>query len=438
LFARRRQGGLGITMIGLALGWAGSTLGQGMAPAFNFTTVAGLAGSRGSSDGAGAAARFSNPVGVVVDRAGTVFVADLMNHTIRRIAPPNVVGTLAGTVGAAGELDGTGGGARFSAPGGLALDGSETLYVADEGGHTVRKITPAGVVTTLAGLGGVAGYADGQGASARFHHPAYLVVDAITNVLVADHLNHVIRRITPQGMVTTLAGSPGLPDSADGIGSTARFNGPAGLALDTAGNLFVADRYNHSIRRITPEGVVTTVAGFPKTPGSADGVGNSARFRDPEALTIDSSGNLYVAELGNHTIRQVTPAGVVSTVGGLAGAAASIDGPGPASRFNAPAGIFADQQGNLYVTEAVSQTLRRGDRQQEEQVTIGTYAGLRIQGFVGRTYPIRYTTDLTEPRQWITLTNLVLSESPQLWIDTENDLSSGQPPRRFYQVLGQP
>jgi len=336
------------------------------------TTLAGTAGSRGSADGTGAAARFSGPYGVAVDGAGNVFVADQGNYTIRKVTPAGVVTTLAGSAGSDGSEDGVGAAARFSDPSGVAVDGAGNVFVAesgniaDSGESTIRKITPAGVVTTLAGTAGSSGSADGTGAAARFYQPSGVAVDGAGNVLVADRGNNTIRKITPAGVVTTLAGSAGSSGSADGTGAVARFSitymystGPGGIAVDGASNIFVADTNNNTIRKITPAGVVTTLAGTAGSDGSADGTGAAARFIDPSGVAVDGAGNVFVADFNNHTIRKITPGGVVTTIAGTAGWSGSADGTGSAARFNQPSGVAVDGAGNVLVADSGNNTIRK-------------------------------------------------------------------------------
>jgi len=288
------------------------TIGK-ITPAGVVSTLAGLAGRSGSADGTGSAARFAGPKGVVVDAAGTIYVADSVNHTIRTITPAGVVGTLAGLANVIGSTDGTGSAARFNGPNGVAVDAAGNVYVADNNNHTIRKVTPAGVVSTLAGLAGTSGSADGTASVARFVFPAGVAVDAAGNVYVADAGNETIRRITPAGAVSTLAGLAGSSGSTDGTGGAARFKNPHGVAVDAAGNVYVGDKQNYTIRRITPAGVVSTLAGSAGIFGSADGTGSAARFLNPSGVAVDAGGNVYVADAGNSKIRKITPAGVVTT-----------------------------------------------------------------------------------------------------------------------------
>ena len=224
------------------------------------TTLAG-SGSPGFADGAGKEASFKYPAGIALDGSGNIYLADAYNNRIRKITPAGVVTTLAGS-GKEGFADGMGKDAVFNGPAGIAIDRDGNIYTAEWKGHRVRKITPAGVVTTLAGSG-KAGFADGTGAGASFNTPEGVALDSKGNVYVADSANNKIRKISPSGVVTTLAGS-GKKDFVNGVGAEAGFMDPKGIALDAVGNVYVSDKGNHQIRKITPGGVVTTLAGWGK------------------------------------------------------------------------------------------------------------------------------------------------------------------------------
>jgi phospholipase C len=337
---------------------AAAARGQSIYAPYTFTTFAGAPGAAGTNDATGTEARFRFPESVAVDSACTVFVADTYNYTIRRITPAGVVTTLAGLPGTSGTNDGTGTDARFNAPSSVAVDGAGNIYVADLLNHTIRKVTPAGAVTTLAGLPGISGTNDGTGSGARFNLPAGVAVDAGTNVYVADSGNQTVRSITPAGVVATLAGLAGTGGSDDGTNSGARFNQPTGVGVDSATNVYVADRGNSTIRRITPAGVVTTLAGQALIPGSTDGT--NALFFNPSDVKVDGAGNLYVADSGNAAIRRVSSSGVVSTLAGLARTLGTNDGTGSNALFDNPTGVALDTCGNLYVADASSDTIRSG------------------------------------------------------------------------------
>jgi hypothetical protein len=340
-----------------------------------FTTLAGTAGGEGSADGTGSAALFKYPNGVAVDATGNVYIADEGNHTIRKITSGGVVTTLAGTAGSSGSTDGTGSAARFASPAGVAADVEGNVYVADRANHAIRKITSGGVVTTLAGsTAGSTGSSDGAGTSAQFWSPRSVAVDDRGTLYVADTANHTIRMITSGGEVSTLAGTAGSLGSTDGTGSAARFNQPRGVAVDAVGNVYVADWVNHTIRKINPDGVVTTLAGTAGSSGSTDGTGSAARFNRPLGVAVDAAGNVYVTDGSNHTIRKITSGGVVTTLGGTAGSTGSTDGIGSAAQFDSPAGVAVDAAGNLYVADQSNHTIRKSSLQ--PLVTTPTSANL--------------------------------------------------------------
>ncbi len=346
------------------------------------STFAGAVGSEGSGDGAGGNARFKTPSGVAVDGAGNLYVTDSANHTVRKISANGVSSTLAGSAGNFGTSDGVGGAARFNNPIGIALTAAGELIVVDSNSHTLRKVTAAGVVTTIAGSPGNAGSADGTGTGASFHNPHSVAIDAAGNYWVSDAGNHTIRKVTPAGVVTTFAGSAGSSGSTDGTGAAARFNTPQGLAFDASGNLFVADSSNNLLRKISAAGVVTTFAGSTNSPRSIDGTGTDARFQSPAGLAFDSNGTLYISDFFNHTLRKATAAAVVTTWIGSPPRAGAADGSGSAGLFNGPYGVAVDSSRNVYVADTFNQTIRKISA----NGTVSVLAGLAgIAGFVDAT-----------------------------------------------------
>jgi sugar lactone lactonase YvrE len=320
----------------------------------------------GSADGVGAAAMFSQPLGICVDGNGNAYVADSTNDIIRKIAPDGTVTTLAGSAGVAGSHDGVGIEAQFSAPSGIAVDSGGNVYVADSHNATIRKVAPNGTATTLAGTAGVTGSADGAGAAAQFSLLTGVAVDASGTVYVADAGNYSIRKISPSGAVTTLAVIGGM--NVEGMYST------LGVAVDAGGNLYVSDGAACTVSKVTPSGVVTTLAGKVDWQGSADGTGPDARFQSPGGIAVDTNGDIFVTDTGNSTIRRITPAGIVTTLAGFSYApqyASSnssspspdygcADGLGSAARFYQPWGIAVDSDGNFFVSDKGTNTIRVG------------------------------------------------------------------------------
>jgi hypothetical protein len=282
-------------------------------PVGRVVPVAGHESKPGLADGPPEQAFFSILRGIAADRRGNLYVSDAFR--IRRIAPGGIVSSLAGQVGEPGSADGLGTQAQFAFPTGIVVDAAGMVYVADT--YTMRRVTPAGLVTTLAGVSGHAGSDDGPGTLARFSDQAKgLAVDTMGNLYVADTLNCTIRRVSADGIVSTVAGAPRQQGSSDGLRDYARFSRPQGLGIDSSGVIYVADTYNHTIRKISRDGIVTTLAGTPGQPGYRDGSGIGAQFNLPGAVALDRLGNIIVADAGNHRIRRVTPDGNVSSVSG--------------------------------------------------------------------------------------------------------------------------
>ncbi|MFC5048424.1 cadherin domain-containing protein [Aquimarina hainanensis] len=323
--------------------------------------VSTLAGSsRGFADGTGANAQFYLPSGTAVDTQGNVYVTDTSNHRIRKITPDGTTTTFAGST--YGFADGTGTNARFADPYGITIDAQGNLYVTERRNHKIRKITPAGVVTTLAGS--TQGFADDVGTDAQFSDPQGITIDSQGNLYVADRGNHKIRRITQGGVVTTLAGS--TEGFADGTGANAQFGDPVGIAIDGLQTLYVADSGNNRIRKISISFqvggnstigtvVVSTLAG--STRGASDGTGTNAQFSAPNGIAVDTQGDIYVADRNNHTIRKVTPTGEVTTLTG--GPSGYVDGTTADARFSSPSGIAVDTQGNVYISDMGNDKIRK-------------------------------------------------------------------------------
>ena len=317
------------------------------------STFAG-SGSVGSANGNGIAASFNLPTVVTIDSLGNIFVVDRSNHKIRKITPTGDVTTFAGS-GSIGSADGVGITASFKYPDGAVFDSHDNLFVSDQSNHKIRKITPDGTVSTFAGTG-IIGSANGVGILASFYYPAGMAVDATDNLYVADYGNNKIRKITPDGTVTTFAGT-GVAGSADGTVLTAQFYGATGVCMDSFGNIFVADYYNNKIRKINTSGDVTTVAGTGAI-GSADGVGISASFYYPAIVAVDAANNLFITDEENNKIRKITPDGMVSTYAGT-GIAGATDGVSTVAQFNSSTGVAVDHANNVFVCDYNNNKIRK-------------------------------------------------------------------------------
>ena len=306
---------------------------------YTVTTFAG-SGSSGFINGTGTASSFNSPDSLVSDTSGNIFVVDTTNNAIRKIDTSQVVTTYF---------------SPLSSGSGIAIDSSGNLFVSS--GGLIKKITPAGVSSTFAGST-TTGNTDGTGTAAAFSSIWGMTVDSSDNLYVADAGNHNIRKITSAGVVTTFAGSTsGTSGSANGTGTAATFYKPAALAFDSSSNLFVTEFGNHMIRKITSTGVVTTFAGS-TTSGSTDGTGTSASFYNPLGIVIDSTNSIYLVDQHNNLIRKITSAGVVTTIIGTT-TSGNTNGVGTAALLNSPNGIAKDPSGNLYISDYGNNLIRK-------------------------------------------------------------------------------
>jgi sugar lactone lactonase YvrE len=312
-----------------------------------YKTVTTLAGSltAGFVNGTGTAAMFNSPMGMTTDAAGNIYVSDSYNSAIRKITPAGVVTTVAGA-GELGYLDGAATPAKFYSPSGLAIDASGNIFVADRGNNMIRKITPAGVVSTFAGSGN-AGYTDGTGTAATFNTPSGVAFDAAGSLYVADYGNNLIRKITSAGVVTTVAGSR-TAGYANGQGVAANFNKPSSIAIDAAGNIYVTEPYNNAIRKISADYTVTTFVGGP---AATTFVGS------PIAISIDATGNMFIADFDGR-ILEISAGKILTVLAGKSGTQGSTDGAGGSAMFNNPQGIVSGA-GNIYVADFGNNLIRK-------------------------------------------------------------------------------
>lgn len=350
-------------------GYATNSAGTGYGSVVTFTTLALNAGTNivsvstfagtgvaGYMDGGASSALFNNPEGVAVDTKGNVYVSDSFNDLVREISSTGNVTTIAGNQ-SAGLVNGPAITSEFYAPSGEVVDAAGNLYVSDQGNNVIRKITPAGVVTTFAGTG-AAGYRNGAvdsahltGASdslAKFDSPQGLCIDASGNIYVADRGNNVIREIMPNGRTKTIAGNKvkGFIDATD---EAAFFDNPTGVAVDSKGNVWVTDQGNSALREISTTGIVTTIFGSPN---------QENLLGYPSAITIDTQGNLYIADESGR-IFEYTTSGVLNLLAGALNGAGLNNGAGGTALFNYPQSIAIDGSGNIYVADQYNNCIRK-------------------------------------------------------------------------------
>ncbi|MGB5648181.1 MAG: IPT/TIG domain-containing protein [Muriicola sp.] len=291
----------------------------------------------GFADGIGTAAQFRSPQGIAIDDLGDLYVADTENYILRKITPNGDVSTLAGVGGELGDIDGTGSEARFRSVNAIVFNSSGDMIVSDNSNHKIKKVSTAGIVTNFAGSGSNSS-TNGPALSATFQQTSGVAIDSEGNVYVVEINNHSIRKISVSGEVSLYAGGT-QSGTADGNGTDARFNNPYGIAIDKEDNLYITDSSVGLIRKIAPNGDVTTLAG--STSGFADGQGTAAQFSFPTGITVDKQGDIYVTDVSNNRIRKISPEGNVTTLAG----------DGTTTQFNQPQGITIDAFGDLYVAD---------------------------------------------------------------------------------------
>ena len=331
-----------------------------------FAPVSGENGAAGHQDGTGGGARFNDPMGLARDAEGNLFICDARNHVIRKISPGGAVTTIAGMPGVAAAVDGQGSAARFRFPADVAVAPDGTLFVADSGNHCIRKISSNGNVTTLAGdLGSaddieqnygsgytaVAPQLDGKGSAARFNNPGGITYAPSGFLYVSDTGNQIIRRVSLDGTVTSLAGLPGVWGAEDGNGPSARFNSPMGLVVGTDGNIYIADSLNHAIRCMTPSGIVTTFAGNTTDFGCKSGCRLEARFCEPTDITVHPEGGFIICESFGNALFRLKADGMVSMFAGNPGVPSG-------NTLSNPSSAVCDPHGNVFVSDTFNQQVR--------------------------------------------------------------------------------
>ncbi len=329
----------------------------------NINTIAGNGLFQFAGDGGTAtSASLRTPYSVALDGTGGFYIADQDSHRVRKVAASGTISTYAGNGGLGSSGDGgPATSAQLGFPYGLVVDGSQNLFIAHDG--AVRKVSAAGIMTTVGGGGGPGTIPDGSSATSGFlDNPRDVALDAAGNLYVAETLNYRIRKITPSGIISTVAGNGTAGFSGDGGSATAAsLNRPQGVAVDTAGNVFISDQFNHRIRKVTPAGTISTIAGTGTSGFSGDnGPATSARLYYPLGLALDAAGNLYVADTFNQRVRRIAPNGIISTVAGTGSSGFSGDGgPATTASLNFPADVALDAAGNLYIADGGNDRIRK-------------------------------------------------------------------------------
>ncbi|WP_406279151.1 NHL repeat-containing protein [Nocardia sp. NBC_00881] len=338
-------------------------------PVRTIVTVAGTGAAGFSGDGGQAvSARLYYPAGVAVDASGNIYFADTYNHMVRRVDSQGVITTVAGAAPSPG-FDGNGGpatAARLNYPAGVAVDASGNIYIADTNNHMVRRVDSQGVITTVAGAAPIAGFGGDGGpataAAARLYSPAGVAVDASGNIYIADTSNHRVRRVDSQGVITTVAGNGSTEFAGDmGPASATTLKYPMGVAVDSSGNVYIADTDNQRVRQVDSLGIIATVAGN-GTAGyfGEGGPATATTLNKPRGVAVDFSGNLYIAEHGNHRVRQVDSLGIITTVAGNGTDASSAgDGPATFASLQSPTGVAVHPSGSIVITDFAGHRIRR-------------------------------------------------------------------------------
>ena len=306
-----------------------------------------------------------SPCGLALDKDGNFLITDIDRMMVFKMTPQGALSVIAGLPGMVGSANGPSSRATFNFPTNVVVDKEGNLIVADAENSAVRKISPTGMVTNILDDQRRINLITANGSvtllPAPLDFPSGLAVDAAGNIFVADPVNNVVSKISSKGEVSTVAGKPGVDGAVDGKAAEVRFGLPRAVAVDPAGVLYVADEEYNTIRKVAADGSVTTLAGNPNLPEGApgrDGTGIGATFVSPRGLTLDAKGNIYVADTNGHTIRKITPGGIVSTLAGTAGVTGGADGHGSAAQFGGPAGLAVDGSGNVFVADSGNNTIR--------------------------------------------------------------------------------
>ena len=351
------------------------------------STVAGNDSAGYSGDGGPATvASLSAPYGIAADGSGSLFIADYHNQRIRKVSSSGIISTVAGngSLGFSGD-GGPATAASLKVPLGVAVDGSGNLFIADQVNSRIRKVSSSGIISTVAGNGSFSYSGDGGPATAAgLNQPDGVAVDGSGNLYIVDLGNYVIRKVSPSGIISTVAGNGSMDSSGDGGAATAAsFMEPVSVAIDGSGNLFIADKLNSRIRKVSSSGIISTVAGNGSFSYSGDGgPATAASLYFPYSVIVDGGGNLFIADEDNSRIRKVSPSGIISTVAGNGSSGYSGDGgPATAASLNVPSGVAVSSGGNLFIADGGNEVVRKISPIAESVPAIGPISGNSIHAY---------------------------------------------------------
>ena len=345
------------------------------------TTVAGT-GSRGySGEGTAINEKINKPAGVSVDASGNIYIADTGNHRIRKVDADGIITTVAGTGSRGYSGEGTAINEKINKPAGVSVDASGNIYIADTGNHRIRKVDAGGIITTVAGTGSGGYSGEGTAINEKINKPGGVSVDESGNIYIADTENHRIRKVDAGGIITTVAGNGSTTYCCDGGPATsASINEPAGVSVDADGNIYIADTENHRIRKVDADGIISTVAGTGSAGYSGEGTAINKKIKEPKGVSVDADGNIYIADTENHRIRKVDADGIITTVAGTGSRGYSgDDGQATEGKINKPAGVSVDESGNIYIADTENHRIRKVDA----GGIITTVAGTGSRGYSG-------------------------------------------------------
>lgn len=348
----------------------------------NISTVAGNGSFSFSGDnGPATSASFNSPKDIAVDQSGNIYIADILNHRVRKIDALGIITTFAGngTQGYSGD-NGPATSAQLYRPHGVAVDSTGNIYIADGFNNVIRKVNTSGIISTIAGTG-VSGYSgdNGPAITAQLAYPTDVAIDPSGNILIVDWFNNVLRKVDNSGIITRVAGNPSATQLGDGGPATlANLNNPQNIAIDNVGNIFIADGSNQRIRKVDTSGIISTVAGNGNMAYSGDGgLADTSSLSNPYGVAVDAWGNIYIADGGNNRIRKVDVFGIISTVGGTGACGFSGDG-GPATLATlcGPVSLTFDNNGNLLISDDSNSRVRRIN------AVVGVHENYSEQSFV--------------------------------------------------------